>query len=646
MRALRSTLALATAALLAAGCPAQSKGPGAHGDAGPGGAGDDAGSDAGGTCTPQPSCPFTFRYPAGNATTVELRGDFAAGAWDSGVPLTLDPSGEFFTAQVDLQRGQSVQYKFVVNGAWVTDPDNPDTADDGVGGKNSVVTNQCESCGQDPYDWQDGTLYFVFVDRFVNGDTSNDDPENGVATPANYQGGDLAGVKQKIDDGYFNDLGVNALWLTAPYDNADAPGQGDDGRAYSAYHGYWPSDLDKVEPRLGTLDDLKAVVDAAHAHGLKVFLDYVMNHVSDESPVYAQHPDWFWPINKDDGTYCLCGAGCGWNGADGRRCWFRPYLPDFNFENPDARAWSVDNAVGWARKTGIDGFRLDAVKQIETQWIVDLRARLTSEIDPTRNQSFYMVGETFDGNRGLIGSYVNPRTMLDGQFDFPLRAQIASNILRREGSMADLAGFLDSNDRAYVPGAVMGTFLGNHDLPRAIHIAEDTPEFGPWDGGKDRGWDNTPVLPDYDRPFQRIAVAYALLMTTRGMPLIYYGDEIGMAGGGDPDNRRPMQWDGLTANQAWLKQRITALLHIRAAHPALRRGFRRTLSAAGDVYVYEMLGRDEVVYVALNRGDQDVAADGLPAGSYRDLLSDETVTVSGAPGAPLGPRSARILVRQ
>jgi len=623
--------------VLAAGCPGSSKGPG-FGDGGPGGDGG-AGGD-GGTCEVAPTCAVELAYPADGASSVELRGDFAPDGWEVGIPLERD--GDFFRARVDASDGQAIQYKFVVDGTgWVLDPLNPDTADDGSGNQNSLVTADCNSCDSAAVDWRDGILYFVFVDRFRNGDPSNDAPLDGVDQAANYAGGDLAGVLAAIEDGYFEEMGATALWLTAPYDNTDQIGIGDDGRNYSAYHGYWPSDLDKVESRVGTLDELRAVVDAAHARGIQVFLDYVMNHVAIDSPLYADHPDWFWPLDKPGGGQCVCGGGCDWAGAEGRRCWFRPYLPDFNFTRDDARAWSVGNAVDWIARTGIDGYRLDAVKHIETQWILDLRARLRAEVEPDRSQTFYMVGETFDGDRGLIGSYVDPDTMLDGQFDFPLRAQLVRNLLRREGSMAELAGFLDSNDRAYHPHAVMGTFLGNHDLPRPIHIAEDTPQFGEWDSGKARGWDNRPLLPDYDRPFQRLAVAYAFLMTTHGMPLIYYGDEMGMAGGGDPDNRRPMQWDGLSGDQSWLRGEVQALTHIRREHSALRRGVRTTLHAEGDVYVYRMMDRSEVVWVALNRGDATRTAAGLPDGSFRDLRSGETVEA----GAPLPPRSYRILVR-
>jgi glycosidase len=632
---IRRTHPLALLLLLAA-CPGTSEGPGGRSDAGPGGGGGD-----GGTCEPDRTCAIEFRYPAHGVGSVELRGSHAPGGWDSGLPLERD--GEFFRASVEASHGQAIQYKFVVDGDWVHDPVNPIRVDDGFGGENSQVTADCNRCGASAYDWRDGILYFVFIDRFHDGDPSNNAPLDGVGAPANFAGGDLAGVLARIEDGYFQDLGVNALWLTAPFDNAKGSGVGDDGRDYSAYHGYWPSDLDAIDPRVGTLDDLRAVVDAAHARGMVVFLDYVMNHVSIESPLYAEHPDWFWPLHKDGGGVCVCGGGCDWGGEEGRRCWFRDYLPDFDFTRADARAWSVNNAIEWIARSGVDGYRLDAVKHIETQWILDLRDRLRAEVEPERGQSFYLVGETFDGDRGLIGSYVNPDTMLDGQFDFPLRAQLVRNLLRREGHMGELAGFLDDNDRAYHARAVMGTFIGNHDLPRPIHIAEDSPQFGEWDSGHGRGWDNLPVLPDYDRPFQRLALAYAFLMTTKGMPLIYYGDEIGMAGGGDPDNRRFMQWGGTTAHQDWLRDRIRELATLRTENEALRRGARHTLFAAGDLYVYRQIGTEQIVYIALNRGDGDATAQNLPAGTYRDLLS----TASVAHDAVLvPPRAYRILTRQ
>jgi glycosidase len=271
--------------------------------------------------------------------------------------------------------------------------------------------------------------------------------------------------------------------------------------------------------------------------------------------------------------------------------------------------------------------------------VVDLRTRLRAEIEPESGSTFYLVGETFDGDRGLIGSYVDPATKLDGQFDFPLRAKLARVLLRRDGSMSELADFLASNDGFYASGSVMGTFIGNHDLPRAVHIAEDAPLFGEWDGGAHRSWTNLPALPGTAKAFERLAVAYTFLMTTRGLPLVYYGDEYGMPGGGDPDNRRFMQWTGHDANQQQLRDRIAALARIRKDHPALRRGVRTTLGVSHDAFVYEMNGEGGRIVVALNRGDASVPAPGLSAGSYRDLLTGNVVT---AP-LTLPPRSGMVL---
>ena len=482
-------------------------------------------------------------------------------------------------------------------------------------------------------------MYFVMIDRFADGDPANNAPVPGVEEPGQYQGGDFVGLTQKIEEGYFDQLGINTLWITSPLDNADNANPGSDGHSYTGYHGYWPRDLEAAESKLGTEAELKAMVDAAHAHGIQVLVDYVMNHVHAQSPVWSEHPDWFWPNDNGFGGNCVCGQGCNWD-TDRLRCWFDPFLPDFDFRNPDARKWSVDNAVAWAKRLGIDGFRLDAVKHIETAWLTDVRARLNAEV--AFDQRFYMVGETFDGDRGIIKSYVDPNTMLDGQFDFPLRGQVLATLLRRDGQMSDLAGFLDANDNFYGQGAVMSTFLGNHDVPRAIELALDSPLFGAWDGGKNLAWSGQPQLPTSKHPFERLAVAYTLLFTMPGIPMLYYGDEVGMPGAGDPDNRRFMQWSDYTDNQTWLRDRLTTLATIRREHAATRRGTRQTIGVSGDVLVYKMTTTGDTVLVALNRGDTEQTATNLPAGDYLDLITGQPMS---APIA-VAPRNAVVLVPQ
>jgi glycosidase len=202
---------------------------------------------------------------------------------------------------------------------------------------------------------------------------------------------------------------------------------------------------------------------------------------------------------------------------------------------------------------------------------------------------------------------------------------------------------MDSNVDYYGAGAVMSTFVGNHDLARAIHLGEDTPMWtDPYGDGKDRAWNNKPGLPAYRSPFERLGLAFAVLATNKGAPLVYYGDEIGLPGAGDPDNRRPMQFTGLSADQTYLCNTLKALLAARAAHPALRRGARSTLSAGADTWVYSMTSGADVVYVALNRGDTPATLGGLPAGALNELVTATSVT---GPGITVPPRQARLYVK-
>ncbi len=592
-------------------------------------AGDAATTDAGLDAPPQPTgaqpvptCTATIRY-AGAGAAVSLRGDFAPDGWTVGVPMVR--VGAAWEATVPARDQQVIVYKLVVDGQWIADPANARSTPDGFGGRNSVVRVDCDQCPARPaLDWRDAILYFVMVDRFANGDPSNDQPL-GLEPAADYRGGDFVGLRQKIEAGYFTDLGVNTLWLTSPLDNADGRGRGSDGHDYSGYHGYWPADLERIERRIGTEAELKAVIDAAHARGINVIVDYAMNHVHTESPLYATHRDWFWPNANGRGGDCVCGAGCSWDDpGERKRCWFTSYLPDFDFRNAEARRWSVANAIAWAQKLGADGYRLDAVKHIEDAWLTDLRGRLDGEVE--WDQLFYLVGETYTGDRDLIKAYVDPQTMLDGQFDFPLRAQILATVLRRQGSMVDLGNWMKANDTYYGPGAVMSTFIGNHDVPRSIHIAEDTPLFGDWDDGKGRAWVNQPGQPANQRPFERLGVAFALLYTSPGVPLIYYGDEIGLAGAGDPDNRRMMPWSGYSADQLALRERLRTLARIRTAHAALRRGTRTILGGDADVVTYQMTAPGDTVVVVLNRSDNARPAAGVPAGAYDELITGQPVS--------------------
>ena len=622
-------------AFLLAGCPA-SKDPSQSqlGDAGVGDAGSDGGSDL--TCpNPIPSCTTTITY-SGTGTSVTLMGDFAPDGWTTGAPMTQGTDGTW-SATIPADDEQVILYKLQVDGNWIADPNNPRKSPDGFGAFNSVIRVDCDNCPRPaPMDWRDGIIYFVMLDRFNNGDTSNDAPVSGAEQPGQYQGGDFAGLQQKIESGYFTDLGINTIWITSPLDNTHTAYPGSDGHVYSGYHGYWPKDETLVDSHYGSEADLVALVKSAHAHHIEMLLDYVMNHVTTDSPTYLAHNDWFWPNDNGAGGNCVCGQGCDFN----TQCWFDTFLPTFNMTDSDARNYSVNNALTWAKQIGFDGFRLDAVKQVDISWFYALRTRIQAEV--AWDQRFYMVGETFDGNRDLIKSYVNPDTLLDGQFDFPLRGQILATMLHREGQMSDLSGFMDSNDGYYGPGSVMSTFLGNHDVPRAIEHALDTPMFDPWDGGKENAWSNQPSEPSTSSPFERLGVAYTLLFTVPGIPMLYYGDEFGMNGAGDPDNRHFMQWSGYSTDQQHLRDTVAALAKMRAQHPATRRGTRTTLGTSTDEMTYKVETSGDTIYVALNRGDAPGQPPSLPDGTYTDLMTGATVTTP----VSLQPRSALVLQMQ
>jgi glycosidase len=636
-------------------------------------------------------CPEPFTYPYNGETSVELRGNYAAGAWTMGTPMTH--VGSQWTVSVDVPWDQPVEYKFFVNGTmWETDPTQPMATDDAGDVNNLAAPITCPSdytCSTPPvppagvFDWRDAVIYFTFIDRFNIGTTTapacNVAGAEATATSStNYLGGNWAGVTEKIKSNYFTNLGVNVLWITVPVKNADSvvgagvqcDGSGNcsaTSHEYSAYHGYWPADPTTFEPCFGTQQDLTDLVQAAHTAKIKVLFDYAMVHVHTSSTVYTQNVNsgWFTP-------FCQCGGSCAQEQYN-TTCWFAPYLAHYDYTNSAASAFTINAALSLIKTYGNDAFRLDAIKQVDPSWLTSLRSSITSQILPTEmpQQRFYMVGETYDfQNRALIASLVNPTTMLDGQYDFPLRIRLVEGILMRSTQnmltpddlnwgrtappgMKGIEEFMDgtdgatANDAYYGPTAVMSTFIGNADLPRSIHFGEDT--LPSWlsssaDNGQTSGWESAePALETEQAVYDRLANVFGLLMTNRGAPLIYYGDEIGQPGAGDPDNRRMMPWSGYIQPQQTLLARMQALGQLRAAHPAMRRGNRTTLDVSADLWVYEMATpagdpTPDTVYVAINRSDNDLTTTALPAGLTEQL----TMMPEGASPVTIPARQTRI----
>lgn len=496
----------------------------------------------------------------------------------------------------------------------------------------------------EPFKWEESILYFVFTDRFRDGDPSNNRPTAAVATQANYQGGDFKGVTQAIEDGYFDKLGVRALWLSPPDANPDGAFDGSYGQKYTGYHGYWPSQPRTVQSRFGTLDDLKALTKAAHARGIRVLTDLVLNHVHELHPYVAQHRDdgWF-----NIGNGCVCGTnGCGWEEKP-LVCSFTTYLPDYNWRNTAMGDQFAADTMWWLEEADLDGFRLDAVKHLDHIGGRTVNQHL-SKISAITGIDYYLVGETFTGSdgRSQIRAYVGPQE-LDGQFDFPLYWPVVQSFARGD-SLVPVDEAVRASEAYYSAETLNSPFLGNHDVARFISIAANQIE----NDAAGQAWGNNKPPPsiDSDEPFQRMKWAFAFILTQPGVPLIYYGDELGLPGAGDPDNRRPMKWTGLSSREADLLDFMRKVGTARKQSRALRFGVRDTLIIENDLYVFQRATDSDGALVAINRGgDRTVtlslrrALARLPV-TLKDAVSGRMVTIPSSGQLTIPARAAMVLV--
>lgn len=484
--------------------------------------------------------------------------------------------------------------------------------------------------------WDEGLMYFAFVDRLVDGDAGNSGPEGATAAHGDYQGGDFAGVTAMLP--YLADLGVTSLWLSNPLDNAEGAWSGDCGETYAGYHAYWPDDPAAVEEHFGDEADLLATVDAAHGFGMRVVVDWVGNHVHQDHPFAVDEPAWF---TVEQGCKDTVDGGLGFDTIP-ETCWFAPYLPDIDYAQPEPLARMVGDAVDLALRWHLDGFRVDAVKHMShaVAWNLDAEIeRRIEHADAGGDEDFYTVGETFDGH-DRIAAYIGP-DQLDGQFDFPQYYAIR-DALAHDG---DLGGLVDAaaTSRAVFGDARMGVFLGNHDVARFVSDAagEDLGACGA-DGLR------VATAPTDARAYDRLRLAFAWVLTQPGVPLLYYGDEIGLPGFGDPDNRQPWWWHAPAAPQdveevatevapgpAAVVRFVRDLTAVRRAHPALRTGTWVEWWREPALVGFARVQGDDAALVLINRSDEaraltnGLAFAGLPEGAWTDALGDATATSSG-----------------
>ena len=239
-----------------------------------------------------------------------------------------------------------------------------------------------------PKSWYDAIIYSLMIDRFNNGDPSNDNPINhdSLFKPANYNGGDLQGIINKINEGYFNLLGINTFWISPIVDNTNKAYREypPPHRYYTGYHGYWPISLQGVEEHFGDMNLAKEFVNKSHQNDIKVLLDFVANHVHEEHPLWKEHRDWFGVLELPDGRKNL-------RLWDEYRLttWFEPYMPSFDYVgSKEALETMTDNAVWWLKETGADGFRHDAVKHVPHEFWRLLTKKINENFEQLINQKF------------------------------------------------------------------------------------------------------------------------------------------------------------------------------------------------------------------------------------------------------------------
>ncbi|MCC7430348.1 alpha-glucosidase C-terminal domain-containing protein [bacterium] len=438
-------------------------------------------------------------------------------------------------------------------------------------------------------------LYFAIVDRFFNGNLANDQKvlDKDVHEKANYFGGDLAGITQKIEEGYFKLLGVNTLWISPIAQNpenayVEFP---EPHRKFSGYHGYWPISSSKIDHRFGTENEFKNLVNEAHKQKMNVLLDYVSNHVHENHPAYQNHKDWATQLDLADGRKNI-------RIWDEHRLttWFDTFLPSLDYSKPEVVKSMTDSALFWIKTYQLDGFRHDATKHVPNKFWQTLTEKIKNEIAIPQNKRIFQIGETF-GSRELIGSYVNSGE-LDSQFDFNLYFDARSVFAIDSESFTKVKNSIFDSFDFYGNHSLMGNITGNHDMPRFIAFAGEDLSFN--ENANEVGWEREVKIKN-PVAYKKLQSLTAFILTIPGVPVIFYGDEIGMVGAGDPDNRKPMKFSDLTKNELITKASLQKLTHLRSRNLSLIYGDFEVLECSDKTFAFARTYFDEISIVVFNK---------------------------------------------
>lgn len=472
--------------------------------------------------------------------------------------------------------------------------------------------------GGPSFDPRDAVLYQVMLDRF-RGDGEALAPP---ATPAARAGGNLAGVRRAIESGELEALGVNTVWLSPLYDNPVGDFAGMDGRAYTSYHGYWPIDSRRLDARFAEEAGLDAFVRLAHGRGLRVVFDVVPNHVHEQHPYAKTHPDWF-------AKGCFCGQGtCDW-ASNIKTCWFTPYLPDLDWTRTDVAQAATADVLWWFDRFDADGVRIDAVPMMPRAATRRIAMAVRRRYEHP-GHDVYVLGENFTGPGDFASlRYELGPFGLDGAFHFPLMWTLRDAIALESAPLSAIDTTFRAGEEAWAgSGAIMGLMIGNHDVARFASVSAGNADGDTWD---------SPPQPVDPIVYAKQRLALGAVFALPGAPVVYYGDEVGLAGRSDPDCRRVMPAESaLLDAQRVTRELSRAIGKARACSMALRRGTLETLLADDERVVFaRRTAEGDVAIVALARRP-NVAADlPLPEPYASAALVDAVTKEARAPGPTL-----------
>lgn len=477
---------------------------------------------------------------------------------------------------------------------------------------NVTVTERKKSAGD--FDWDEAVIYFAVTDRFFDGDASNNDAygvgdyNTGEKGGSSYHGGDFAGLNQKLD--YLKDLGVNTIWITPIVENIteDQHDNKTDTATYG-YHGYWASDFTKLNKHLGTEQQFKALLDAAHSKGMKIMVDVVLNHAGYGTEKYFNSI----LTDADGNSISMIRDSNNTISGDDKYDSLSD-LPDFVTENKAVTDQLVTWQTEWMSKYSIDYYRVDTVKHVETTTWAAFKNSLTKV-----NPDFKMIGEYsgagYANNAGELGTGT-----MDALLDFDFN-DFAQNFVT--GNISSVENSLQKRNNAINNTSVMGSFLSSHD--------EDTLQYKLVNESKI----------SEEEAYNLMKVAATLQITAKGQPVLYYGEEIGQGGANNwplQTNRRDFDWTELEKQKAdsnSIYNHYKTMLAIRNAYTdVFARGNRSTV-AVSDADGYEVISRsygNNTLYVGMNVKEAEkevVIPVAESAGTVlKNLYDGKTYTVS------------------